>query len=106
MQRMDEDKHVEQLAKHCRVCGNRLQKGKTRSSTYACVNKKEELQLTFGVTVDNDRSEVHPTHFCGSCYLKVKRTTEGIKKGEPYNPVISVFHWTPHSTQTCKVGIQ
>ena len=39
---MDEDKcwHVEQLAKHCRVCGNRLQKEKTRSSTYACTNKK------------------------------------------------------------------
>ena len=102
--RMDDDKcwHVEQLAKHCRVCGNRLQKGKTRS-TYACTNKKEELQLTFGVTVDNDCSTVHPSHFCNSCYLKSKRTMESIKKGEPYNPAISIFHWKPHSTETCKI---
>ena len=80
MQRMDEEKHVEQLAKHCRVCGNRLQKGKSRSSTYACVNKKEELQLTFGVTVDNDKSEVHPSYFCGSCYLKVREPPRVLRR--------------------------
>ena len=52
----DECWHVVKLAKHCRVCGKRLQKGKTRSSTYACTEKKEELELTFGITVDDQRS--------------------------------------------------
>lgn len=95
--------HVQQLAKYCRVCGQRLEKAKRRSSTYSCINKKEELQLTFGVTVENDSYTVHPSRFCASCYLKTKRTRESIEKGEPYNPDISVFLWTPHSDSTCEV---
>ena len=95
--------HVEQLAKHCRVCGQRLHKGKKRSSVYSCEEKKEDLEFTFGIR-PADSGTFYPTHFCGSCYLKIKRAKESTKKGTPYNPYLSLFHWTPHlSTTTCTV---
>ena len=48
---MDDNQHwhIEQLDKHCRVCGQRLRKGKTQSTAYACKEREEDLELTYGV---------------------------------------------------------
>ena len=108
VQRMDEEHiwHTKQLAKHCRVCGQRLQRAKTKtktSSIFSCMERKEELQVTFGITVNDDDNMIHPTRFCSSCYLKTKRRSLAIEKSQPYDPVISVYVWIPHVTVTCKV---
>ena len=107
MHRMEDNEqheqwHIQQLSKHCRVCGHRLERGKARSSTYSCKENMEELQLTFGIGMHNS-SVVHPSLICGSCYMKTKRKKESVKKGEPYDPDYSLFQWLPHSTPTCSV---
>lgn len=103
---MDEEHacHRQQLAKHCRVCALWLQQAKTRATAYSCIENKEDLQLTFGIEVESDDSTVHPTQFCSSCYMKMKRTLRAISNGEPYNPDICLFIWEPHSSPTCKVS--
>jgi len=48
------------LEKHCRVCGGRLQKAKSRASAYKCRLYMEELRSTFQVDVTTDEPDVHP----------------------------------------------
>ena len=104
MHSMDDEQqwHVQQLSRHCRICGQRLQKERSRSSSYACIEKQEDLEMTFGIYTGVDET-LYPSHFCNSCYAKTKRSRESTAKGEPYNPAISVFVWTPHSSPDCTV---
>ena len=96
------DKHTEELAKHCRVCGLRLQKTNKRAPSFPCSEKKEEIELTFAITI-NDDDKIYPNHFCSSCYLKTKRKKIALEQGQPYNPIIPVFSWTQHTTPSCEV---
>ena len=70
--------HVEQLQKHCRVCGKRLGKAKGRAVTYKSTSFIPELLASFGIDVSGDKAHVHPLEFCNPCYVTMKRA---VKKG-------------------------
>jgi len=72
------------LDQHCRVCGGRLQKAKSRKTYYDCTHYKEELRTTFLIDVRGDSSDIHPKSFCGSCYAVIRRHSEAVLKGLPY----------------------
>ena len=46
--------HLQQLVKHCRVCGKRLCKAKGKASVFDCNDFTEGLLKTFGVDVSSD----------------------------------------------------
>ena len=94
--------HLQQLVKHCRVCGKRLCKAKGRATIFDCVHFKEDLLSTFGVDVSSDDNQVSPTKFCNPCYAIMKRTAKASEKGMPYTHTIIPMIWTSH-TPDCSV---
>ena len=51
------------LDKWCRICGNKLQKSKKKSSTYCCLDHRERIKATYGVDVAKDDAAIHPSLF-------------------------------------------
>lgn len=73
--------HHQQLAKHCRICGNRLSKKNKQAPAYHCTQFPTDLLSTFGVDIS---SAVHPTQFCNPCYSVTRRADKARKVGLPY----------------------
>lgn len=90
------------LEQHCRVCGGRLQKAKSRKTYYDCTYYKEELRTTFVIDVRGDSSDIHSKSFCGSCYAVIRRHSEAVLKGLPYEHSVQIFPWERH-TDNCSV---
>ena len=51
-------------AQHCRVCGQRLTKVKTKSIAYQCKVIAEKLQTAFGIDTSGDDLHIHPESMC------------------------------------------
>lgn len=60
------DYHAQALLKLCRVCGENL--SRSGRVHHLCINRKEELKKAFHINVNNDYEDIHPMHFCNSCY--------------------------------------
>ena len=102
---MDEDWHVQQLHCHCRLCGNRLRKGKSGDvkRTYECAPLAPGIKSTFNVDVSTDSPSIHPTHMCRQCYNAMDKHERAITEGRISENSISIFHWEAHS-DTCLVN--
>ena len=97
--------HVKLLDKHCRVCAGRLQRAKSRSTSFLCTSHKEDLRSAFNIDIEKDDVEEHPTHFCNSCYKKMKRSCANRDASVPQTSTLQVFHWTSHTTEECPVSL-
>ena len=97
--------HIQQLAKHCRVCGRRLSKAKGRSTAYTCTAYKDQLLACYGVDVSKDNKDTHPLQFCNPCYIITKRLAKASHSRVPYTFATSIFVWTQH-THNCLVSFQ
>ena len=85
--------HQRELERHCRVCACVL--GTKPSS---CLEEKNrELLKKLGITVENDRPDVHPTQFCLTCRSKAIQYSDTVKSS------LVLFEWTPHTQQDCEV---
>ena len=94
--------HLEQLGRHCRVCGGRLSKAKGKLVAYTCREYQEHLLASFSLDVTQDEPEVHPLHFCQSCYCSMKRSTKAVRDGACFSTSKIVYEWKEH-TQDCSV---
>ena len=90
--------YVVMLEKHCRVCGERLEKAKKKSFSYACSQHRKALRDTFDIDVSSDVRSVFPERFCSSCFLKTRHQVARLRKGLPYNFAPTPFSWSPHSS--------
>ena len=98
------EKHLQQLEKHCRVCGRRLHKAKGRTQPiYQCTSFASDLHTSFGLDVSEDDGDIFPAHFCTPCYITMVRAVKAKEKGTPYFPTIKPFIWTRHTTLHCPV---
>lgn len=80
--------HINYLADLCRICGEKLSKSKaSKEISYVCATNIQFLEEAFGINVEKDVKEVHPTRFCKKCHLTHSRT-----------PVF----WEPHQEEECK----
>ena len=96
--------HIELLAQHCRVCGERLGKAKARRSTYEVALFAEQLHHTFGISTSSDVLEVHPTHFCHPCNNVMGRRVKADEEGVVFRSAVCVYEWEAHTLQSqCKV---
>lgn len=96
--------HQQQLHKHCRVCGNRLNKAKGRAQpVYSCKEHSADLSEFAGVSdVPIEDSEVFPQWYCNSCKSRLNRAKAAAKDGLPF-PAITAMEWSPHQ-EGCNVG--
>lgn len=94
------EEHIVMLEKHCRVCGERLEKAKKKSFSYACSQHRKALRDTFDIDVSSDVRSVFPEIFCSSCFLKTRHQAAWLRKGLPYNFALTAFSWSPHSSSS------
>jgi len=93
------------LNRLCRVCGNRLSKALSNSVVYSCVEYEQQLLDTFGLKISDDRSDIHPSFFCNSCYSATNRYKTAADNGLPYKHSIVVFLWEEHKEIDCGVSM-
>ena len=96
--------HLEQLGRHCRVCGGRLAKARGKVVTYTCRDYAEELQASFSFSISQDDPQVHPPHFCQSCYCSMKRFTKAARDEVYFFRSTVVYEWKEHC-QNCLVRL-
>ena len=89
--------HTELLTKHCRVCGKRLSKAKSRSTSYSCSEHQDTLQTCFGIDLSLDTASVHPLRFCNRCYMITRRMVANRERNMPYHHAVVPMKWTPHA---------
>ncbi len=97
------DYHLEQLHRHCRICGNRLLKTKGKSQpVYSCADHTDDLVCFAGLDSVTDGDEfLLPPKFCNVCYMKLRRLKKAKEAGTPSHPIQPLM-WTSH-TDDCKV---
>lgn len=88
--------HLEELNRHCRVCGSKL---KDRN-VYKCQNERYRERLAFlGVDCTNDVQHVHPRYFCNRCYRAAPR-----QHTSPGSTPITPYLWKEHTESGCQVS--
>ncbi len=98
------DHHIEQIEKHCRVCGNRLNKskGKKTQPVHACTDHRDDLVTLVGLQIPAAEEEYLPRNFCNSCFLRMSRVKRAKESGLPF-PKFVLMEWTPHQDENCTV---
>lgn len=91
------------INKYCRVCGGGLLQKKKKQTQYSCAIHGEKLKETFGIDTSCD-SDIHPTHFCNTCYSVVGRQITTSREGIPYRHSIVTFQWQAHTEENCIVS--
>ena len=58
------ESHIRHLNVLCRICGEKLSKQKARcENSHSVAEHSDLLTKNFGLNVEKDESEVHPTRF-------------------------------------------
>ena len=95
------DNHIQEMLKHCRVCGKRVTRFKAK---FQCEKHCSDLQDTYGIAVVDDEASIHPPFFCHSCYNVVDRAKKARKANKIYQPSVQLFTaWAAHSEDGCLV---
>lgn len=82
------------LQDRCRVCAGRLARHKV---SYDCHTDSSKSKLqAIGVTVTEDRKEIHPPRFCYGCFTVCTKKQKAIKEGRDYTPRLTKFDWGEH----------
>ena len=87
-----EFQHSVALQELCRVCGRRVSPAKKRRPMYRCSDYIDDLKRTFSISVEEDTTHIHPTHFCHAC----KGTRYNHKKGKTSAPQ-KIIDWMVHN---------
>ena len=95
--------HQQELQKHCRVCGKRLCKAKSKATIYPCIQHQDSLLKSFGIDVSQDNSTIHPLKFCNPCYAVTRRWAKAFADGVHYTHSVQLMDWSPHSLSSCQV---
>ena len=91
--------HSDWLQGNCRVCGGRVGRFKV---SYHTAQHQEKLQA-IGVSVKNDKKNIHPQTFCHSCYNVCTRAIKASKNGKDYTTKLENFQWVEHTDSNCSV---
>ena len=98
------DYHIQQVPKHCRVCGQRLRmRIHKQTASYDCKTFTDNLQIAFSINTSTDDISIHPERFCICCKHSMQRTIHALTEG--VHAVIP-FQWQKHTDEECTVHIQ
>ena len=96
--------HQLELRKHCRVCGKRLCKAKSKATVDPCSKHPNLLLKCFGIDVSQDDPTVHPLSFCNPCYAVTRRWTKVAADGVHYSNSVQSMEWSSHVGSECGVS--
>ena len=88
------ENHLQALQKLCRICGGNVNKYRV---SYKALYHKESLKTAFGIDVETDHQDLHPSFFCDGCFAIIKRKENAVKEEKMYIHSVEVFEWFPHS---------
>ena len=94
---------MKQVQLHCRVCGQRLTKVKTKSIAFQCKAIADKLQTAFGIDTSGDDLHIHPESMCKCCKLSMDRVISAMKNKVHHRSAVVLFQWEKHCNQECKV---
>ena len=87
--------HVQELAKHCRICGKRFSRGAREEP-----KEKQLISTCYAIDTEKDDAKIHPPQVCYACVCKMKRIKA--TRGEAYlRTRPTLFEWTPHTDVAC-----
>ena len=93
---------MEQLQRHCRVCGGRLNKAKGKvQPVYSCIDHSEDLQTIVGVYPHSEDKSTFPSNFCNQCRVRLVRAKKAREDSLPFQSIVPM-EWCPHE-ENCKV---
>ncbi|KAL5500209.1 hypothetical protein EMCRGX_G011728 [Ephydatia muelleri] len=96
------DYHIQQLAIHCRACGQRLKKCKQKTvSSFQCKVFAANLHIAFGVDTTGDNVHIHS--FCSCCERSMHRAITAKTEVVHHRCSVKLFQWEMHSNQECKL---
>ena len=93
--------HQLELRKHCRVCGKRLCKAKSKATVYPCSKHPKLLLKCFGIDVSQDDPTIHPLSFCN---LLLDDGTKAAADGVHYSNSVQSMEWSSHVDSECGVS--
>ena len=93
--------HSAWIQDSCRVCGGKVGKFKVSYDCHTVSNLSKLLAI--GVSVEDDRKDIHPSRFCHSCYNVCTRTVNAANKGRDYTPKLKNIQWVVHTDTECTV---
>ena len=93
--------HQLELRKHCRVCGKRLCKAKSKATVYPCSKHPNLLLKCFGIDVSQDDPTIHPLSFCN---LLLDYGTKAAADGVHYSNSVQSMEWSSHVDSECGVS--
>ena len=95
--------HLEQLQKHCRICGKRLNKAKGKPQpVYSCSDHTDDISAFLGVvTCTVEDQHIFPQKFCGPCHTRLTKAKKANQAGFPSYPIVAM-EWTSHQ-EDCRV---
>ena len=102
-QTLDMEFHHQELQRHCRVCGKRLRKAKSKATVYPCTRHQDSLLKCFGIDVSQGESTIHPLKFCNPCNAVTRRWAKAFADGVHYTHSVQLMDWSPHTESTCLV---
>ena len=97
------DYHTKQLLLHCRVCGHRVMKRKSKRQTYECKAFAAHLQIAFSINTLTDNPQVHPERFCLCCHHSMQRVISARAEGVHHRCLVTPFVWEVHTNEGCTV---
>ena len=78
-----------------------------RSTRYLAREFAQELNACFGISVDRDEEDVHPSYICAVCQRVVAHYQDAVANSRPYTfkggGCGEVQLWTRHSRTNCDV---
>ena len=96
------DHHKQILDRLCRICGQNVQRYKTK---YISTKHTTKLSLV-GIDPSMDNPVVHPAYFCHGCYTTLARKEAASKTGKVFSTTLAVCSWEIHYDngicKTCK----
>ena len=97
--------HSQKVQQHCRVCGKLMVVGgKAASTIYKCQEFAQQLQDTFGITIDAEEDPTtFPSCFCSSCKRTMDKSITAAAQGVPQRCSTVTFQWSNHSNENCMV---
>ena len=101
--------HVEILSKLCRLCAKKIVTTRSYREPKHVLGLKDVVKARFGIDIDNDASNIHPSSLCNKCYLKLyKLKSKNIDDIERSSDIVSEFASHTKSCTVCfstgKVG--
>ena len=92
--------HLQELLKHCRICGRRFSRS-ARKHSKNCNDTIQLIKRNYDTNVQDESADTYPPDLCHACFNKMKRTTKA--EDTHYHSPSTLFQWSVHIASSCSI---